>query len=639
MEAIMRFKAFGTLLIILMLMSSCAPKEEMSRVIPMEDFFKNPEVTGFSLSPDGSHLAFVKPWKTRLNVFVRKVGEDKETRVSGATERDISGYFWANNNRIGFIQDKGGDENFNLYAVDIDGTEEKALTPFEKVRVQVVDELKNDEDHILISMNRRDARVFDVYRIDINSGELEMIAQNPGNITGWMTDHDGNLRIAITTDGVNTSVLYRDTEKEDFQILITTNFKETLSPLFFSFDNKNLYVASNLGRDKTAVYEYDIAKKETTKLLFEHDEVDVSGLLKSDKRKVVTGVAYVTDKRHYHFFDKEREDLQVNLESRLPGYEVVVSDSSKDETKILVRTYSDRSLGAYYYLDLNTDEFIKLADVSPWLMEDELAEMKPISYTSRDGLTIHGYLTIPKGAGEKDLPVIINPHGGPWARNSWGFNPEVQFLANRGYAVLQMNFRTSTGYGRKFWESGFKQIGLAIQDDITDGVKWLIAEGIADPKRVGIYGASYGGYATLAGLVYTPDLYACGVDYVGVSNWFNILDNIPPYWEPMREMLYEMLGHPEKDKELLEKISPLFHADKIKAPLFVAQGANDPRVPKSESDTIVDSLKKREVEVEYMVKDNEGHGFRNEENRFDFYRAMEIFLGKHLGGRVEKKVN
>ncbi len=639
MEAIMRFKAFGTLLIILMLMSSCAPKEEMSRVIPMEDFFKNPEVTGFSLSPDGSHLAFVKPWKTRLNVFVRKVGEDKETRVSGATERDISGYFWANNNRIGFIQDKGGDENFNLYAVDIDGTEEKALTPFEKVRVQVVDELKNDEDHILISMNRRDARVFDVYRIDINSGELEMIAQNPGNITGWMTDHDGNLRIAITTDGVNTSVLYRDTEKEDFQILITTNFKETLSPLFFSFDNKNLYVASNLGRDKTAVYEYDIAKKETTKLLFEHDEVDVSGLLKSDKRKVVTGVAYVTDKRHYHFFDKEREDLQVNLESRLPGYEVVVSDSSKDETKILVRTYSDRSLGAYYYLDRNTDEFIKLADVSPWLMEDELAEMKPISYTSRDGLTIHGYLTIPKGAGEKDLPVIINPHGGPWARNSWGFNPEVQFLANRGYAVLQMNFRTSTGYGRKFWESGFKQIGLAIQDDITDGVKWLIAEGIADPKRVGIYGASYGGYATLAGLVYTPDLYACGVDYVGVSNWFNILDNIPPYWEPMREMLYEMLGHPEKDKELLEKISPLFHADKIKAPLFVAQGANDPRVPKSESDTIVDSLKKREVEVEYMVKDNEGHGFRNEENRFDFYRAMEIFLGKHLGGRVEKKVN
>jgi len=338
----MRFKSLSAILIILAMVCGCAPKEEMSRVIPMEDFFKNPEVTGFSLSPDGSHLAFIKPWKTRLNVFVRKVGEDKETRVSGATERDISGYFWANNNRIGFIQDIGGDENFNLYAVNIDGTEEKALTPFEKVQVQVVDEMENDEDHILISMNKRDARVFDVYRIDINSGELEMIAQNPGNITGWMTDHDGNLRIAVTTDGVNTSVLYRDTEKEDFRILITTNFKETLSPLFFSFDNKNLYVASNLGRDKTAVYEYDIAKKETTKLLFEHDEVDVSSLLKSDKRKVVTGVAYVTDKRHYHFFDKEREDLQINLEGRLPGYEVIVSDSSKDETKILVRTFSDR---------------------------------------------------------------------------------------------------------------------------------------------------------------------------------------------------------------------------------------------------------------------------------------------------------
>lgn len=616
----------------------CTPKqkEEMPRLIPMEDFFRNPESVAFALSPDGEHLAFMKPWKTRLNVHVQKIGEEEATRITSATERDIAGYFWANNSRIAYVQDTAGDENFRLYAVNIDGTGFKELTPFEKVRVGLIDRLKHDDDHILIQMNRRDPRVFDAYRINIDTGEMEMVAQNPGNIVSWQTDHEGRLRLAGTTDGVNQSVLYRASEKEDFQVLMTTSFKETFQPLFFTFDNKNLYVASNLGRDKTAIYEYDIAKKQTTELLFEHPEVDVSSLLRSDKRKKVTGVSYILDKREYHFFDEERAQLQKSLEERLPGYEVVVTNMSEDERKVLVRTYSDRSLGAYYFLNRDTDEFMKLADVSPWLNEEELAEMKPITYTSRDGLTIHGYLTLPKGVKPKKLPVVVNPHGGPWARDVWGFNPEVQFLANRGYAVLQMNFRTSTGYGRKFWEAGFKQWGLAIQDDITDGVLWLIEQGIADPKRVAIYGGSFGGYATLAGVAFTPDLYACGVDYVGVSNLFTLINTIPPYWEPMREMFYEMIGHPEKDKELYERISPVFHADDIKVPLLVAQGANDPRVNKQESDQIVEALRKRGIEVEYMVKENEGHGFRNEENRFDFYRAMERFLGKHLGGRVER---
>ncbi len=607
------------------------------RLIPLRDFFKNPDKTSYKLSPNGQYISFMKPWKKRLNVHVQKIGEDKVIRITKAEKRDISGYMWANNNRILYIQDKGGDENFHAYAVNIDGTNPKQLTPFDKVRVQLIDKLENSPDEVLIGLNKRNPRIFDVYRLNINTGKMYMIAQNPGNIQGWVTDNDGKLRVAITSDGVNQSLLYRKTEKDVFKTIITTNFKDAISPLFFTFDNKFLYVSSNINRDKRAIYKYDIEKGKHLDLIYENKDVDVSTLLSSDKRKIITGVAYTKAKRSYHFFDKQREELQNNLEKLLPGYEVAVSSMSKDETKVLVRTYSDKSRGAYYYYNISKKELKKLVDVSPWINEDEMADMTPIKYQSRDGLTIHGYLTLPKNVKAKKLPVVVNVHGGPWARDNWGFNSEVQFLANRGYAVLQMNFRSSTGYGKAFWQKGFKQWGLTMQDDITDGVNWLIKKGIADPKKVGIYGASYGGYATLAGLAFTPDLYACGVDYVGVANLFTILKSLPPYWELGRKMFYEMMGDPVKDKALLEKISPVFHADKIKAPLFIAQGAKDPRVKKAESDQMVAALKKRGIDVPYMVKDNEGHGFRNEENRFDFYEAMEPFLAKYLGGRTEKK--
>lgn len=604
-------------------------------LIPMKDFFKNAEKTNFALSPNGEYLAFLVPWETRMNVHVQKIGSDKVTRLTSAKERDISGYFWKNNNRIIYIQDKGGDENFHLYAINIDGSNPKDLTPFEKVTVQVVDDLKENETEMIIAMNKRNPQVFDVYRINVATGEMEMIAENPGNITGWLTDHEGKLRIAVTTDGVNTSILYRATEADEWKIVNTTNFKDNLSPVMFTYDNKFVYAYSNIGRDKLALIKYDIANNKELEVLYEHPDVDISGLLSSDIRKKITGVSFVTDKRSYHFFDEQRKGLQDELEKKLPGYEVVVSNMSKDETKALVRTYSDKSRGAYYFYNINTKEFFKLADISPWLDESLMADMKPISFKSRDGLNIHGYLTLPKDKEAKNLPVIINPHGGPWHRDSWGFNPETQFLANRGYAVLQINFRGSTGYGREFWQISFKEWGKSMQDDITDGVKWLIEEGIADENRIGIYGGSYGGYATLAGLAFTPDLYACGVDYVGVSNLFTFMNSIPPYWKPYLEMLYEMVGHPENDKELLEQTSPVFHVDKIKAPLLIAQGANDPRVAKSESDQMVEALKNKGIDVPYLVKDNEGHGFHNEENRFEFYRMMEDFLGKHLGGRVE----
>jgi dipeptidyl aminopeptidase/acylaminoacyl peptidase len=633
---------FALLILLLLLVPFSAsaqkntPTTAQPPLIPMKDFFRNPIKVAFSLSPNGEYLAFMQPWENRLNVYVEKIGSGQATRVTSAKERDISGYAWKGDNRIVYIQDTGGDENFRLYAVGIDGSNPKDLTPFEKVRAQIIDRLEQNKDEILVGLNKRTPQVFDVYRINVNTGELKMIAENPGNYTGWATDWDGKLRIAITTDGVNSSLLFRNTETEKFAPLVTTSFKETFSPAGFTSDNRQLYVASNIGRDKIAIVKYDVENKKELEKIYEHPEVDVTTLVTSRKRRLITGVSYTTDKTQFHFVDKQRAELQKDLERRLPGYEVRLAGCNDEEDKCLVRTFTDRSRGAYYFFDLKSKDFRKLADVSPWLNEQDMAPMKPIKYQSRDGLTIHGYLTLPKGVAARNLPMIVNPHGGPWYRDSWGYNPEVQFLANRGYAVLQVNFRGSTGYGRKFWEASFKQWGKAMQDDITDGVHWMIKQGIADSKRVGIYGGSYGGYATLAGLVYTPDLYAAGVDYVGVSNLFTFLKAIPPYWKPYLEMLYEMIGHPEKEKDLLTAASPVFHSAKIKVPLLIAQGANDPRVNKAESDQMVEALKARGIDVPYIVKNNEGHGFANEENRFEFYRAMEEFLGKHLGGRVEK---
>ncbi len=608
----------------------------MSPSIPMRNFFRNPEKTSFELSPGGEYLAFMQPWENRMNVFVQKINSDRESvRVTSAKERSIAGFAWKTDDRLIFVQDTGGDENYHLYAVDADGSNTKDLTPFPKVQAQLVDDLEDNPAEVLVGLNKRNPQIFDVYRLNINTGEMIVVAENPGNISRWRTDWDGQVRAAVATDGVNNTLLYRVTEADAFMPLVTTDFKESIAPLYFTFDNKSLYVASNIGRDKRAIVRYDPLAKKEIEQIFAHTDVDTQTLLYSRKRKVITGVSFVTWKLQYEFFDKEREDLQRELERRLPDYEVRVMGFNRAEDKCLVRTFSDRSLGAYYFYDLETKGFRKLADVSPWLDENELAEMKPIEYESRDGMTIHGYLTLPKNTEAKNLPVVVNPHGGPWYRDSWSYNPEVQFLANRGYAVLQMNFRGSTGYGRKFWEASFKQWGRTMQNDITDGVQHLIEQGIADPKRIGIYGGSYGGYATLAALTFTPDVYACGVDYVGVSNLFTFIESIPPYWKPYLEQLYAMVGHPEIDAEMLRAASPVFHVDKIRVPLLIAQGANDPRVNKNESDQMVAALKAKGIEVPYIVKDNEGHGFHNEENRFDFYRAMEQFLGKHLGGRVE----
>ena len=614
-------------------MSISKEVETKTNIIPLEDFFKSPEKADFNLSPKGNYISYMKPWEEgnrRMNIYVKKMDSNEEIRLTSEKDRSIYGYLWLSETRIAYVKDEGGDENIHIFAVNIDGTNEIDLTPFEDIKAQLVDDLEDDPKYMLIGLNKRDKRIHDVYRLNVETGELDMVAENPGNISSWMTDHEGRLRIATTSDGVNTSMLYRENESDEFKVILTTNFKESVSPLFFSFDNTYLYVSSNRNRDKSAIFTFNLDNAKEDKLIFEHPEVDVYGLISSKKRKIITGVSYYTDKNNYQFFDDWRRDLQINLEKKLEGLEVRIANLSKDETKAVVMAFSDKSRGTYYYYDILKDEIAKLADLSPWLKEDLMSEMKPVKYKSRDGLIINGYLTIPNGSDGKNLPVVVNPHGGPWARDTWGFNSEIQYLANKGYAVFQMNFRGSTGYGRNFLELSFKQWGKTMQDDITDGVNWLIEEGIADPDRIAIYGASYGGYATLAGLTFTPDLYACGVDYVGVSSLFTFMESMPPYWELYREMMYEMVGHPEKDKDLLASASPLLHIDKIKAPLFIAQGANDPRVKKSESDQIVAALKEKNIDVPYMVKDNEGHGFYNEENRFDFYREMGEFLDKYL---------
>jgi dipeptidyl aminopeptidase/acylaminoacyl peptidase len=615
-----------------------ADKQATSSPIPLRDFFRNPEKSAYKISPDGKFISHTEPYERRMNIFVEpraSIGvAGAAVRITSETERDITinGYWWKNKDRIVYVKDFGGDENFHLFGIDRDGSNFRDLTPFEGVKVELVDQLEEIPNEVLIGMNQRDPQVFDVYRLNVVTGDLQLVAENPGNVTRWLTDHTGAVRVAIATDGVNNTLLYRAREQEAFREVLTTHFKDALDPFLFTFDNVHVYAGSNLGRDRTAIVKFDIALGKELEVLFEHPEVDVDGIAFSKKRKVLTLVAYTTWKQQRHFLDEETRKLFDRLTEKLPNYEIGISNYTKDEQTFIVRTHSDRSLGAFYLYDFANDRLEKLADISPWLKEEDLAPVKPIAYQSRDGLTIHGYLTLPIGKTPENLPVVVHPHGGPWVRDRWTYDPEVQFLANRGYAVLQVNYRGSTGYGRKFWEASFKQWGRKMQDDVTDGAQWLVKEGIADPKRIAIYGGSYGGYCTLAGLTFTPEIYACGVDYVGVSNLLTFIETIPPYWKPYLESMYEMVGHPVTERAMLEAASPVYHVDKIKAPLMVVQGAKDPRVNINESDQIVEALRQRGIDVPYIVEAEEGHGFRNEENRFKVYEAMEGFLAKHLNG-------
>jgi len=626
--------------------------DESTGLMPVSAFFRTPEQTTFTISPDGTHVAWLAPWKRRMNLHVAAIFSDDQNLTSTADmadpkllgregqpitailNRDIYSYTWVNDEEIAFLADVGGDGNYHLYLVPRAGGVIRDITPFPSVSVEVIDVMPQCPDEILIAMNQRDPNLLDVYRLALGNGQIRKIADNPGNIVQWATDHDGNLRAAVQTDGLRTVLLYRDLETQAFRPVLFGEAHTRIHLHGFTFDNRRLLLVSDVGRDKTALVEFDPITGKEVQELYRHSEVDVLAPLVFRHRRRIDGAVYVTDRIHYAFFDEERKSLQTALDRRFPGLQAGVIERSRDGRRCLVWVTGDRHPGAYYIFDAEDDRLEKLADLRPWLNPEKLAEMTHVVFTSRDGRRIPGYLTWPPGKDRRKLPVVVIPHGDPWTRVVWGFNPEAQFLASRGYAVFQPNFRGSSGYGRKFETAGYREWGIGVmQNDITDGLTWLVTTGIADPERVAIYGVSYGGYAVLAGLTFTPDLYAAGVSHAGPANLFSLIQSFPLYQEVELEKVYTKIGDPRREFRRLISASPYFHVDQIRAPLLVAQGAIDPRVKKSEIDEIVYRLRRRGIDVSYMVKAKEAHGFQTSANQLDFHRAVEAFLARHIGGR------
>jgi dipeptidyl aminopeptidase/acylaminoacyl peptidase len=619
-------------------------------IIDRELIFGNPEIAGAQISPDGKYLAFQKPWKDTRNVYVKGVNEPFSAArlLTTETKRPIAGFFWTRDSKyILYVKDNDGDENYNVYAVDpsakpaegADAPASRDLTGLKGVRVELVDVPKNDPDVVYIGLNDRDKSWHDLYKLKISTGEKTLMRKNTERIEGWQFDLQGNLRLATrSAENGDTEILRVDSDK--FTKIYSCNVFEACSVIRFQKDGKRAYMETNKGADmdltalalldpetgKTEIVESDPLKK-----------VDFGGAFFNEATDQLAFTLYVEDKPRYYFKDKGFGADFKWLDGKFPGKEVNLNSATLDEKIWLVTANSDTEPGETYLFDRKDHKLELQYKVREKLPRADLADMKPVHYKSSDGLEIPAYLTLPKGVPAKNLPTIIFPHGGPWGRDNWGYNGYAQFFANRGYAVLSMNFRGSTGYGKKFEDAGNQQWGRKMQDDVTWGVKYLVDEGIADPKRVGIFGGSYGGYATLAGVAFTPDLYAAAVDLFGPSNLITLLDSIPPYWEPIRQMFYQRMGNPTtpEGKALLIERSPLTSATKIKTPLLIAQGANDPRVNHAESEQIVIALRDRGFPVEYLLIPDEGHGFARPVNNMASVMATEIFLAKYLGGRAQ----
>ncbi len=626
----MVYKRYFFLFVVLLGMS-CRQGEGV-RIMPVEDFFKSQDKVGYRVSPDGKNLSYLKLEGKNQNLYIEDIETGKDKKVTKLKEKNINFYFWVGNNDLIYYKENGdARRESDIFIISKDGSNERQLTENEKSRIRVLDDQLMDDKYLLVSSNKRDSTVFDVYRLNVRDGEMVMAAKNPGNITDWITDAEGKLRLAISSDGVNETMLYRANEAQAFKPVMTNNFKTSVRPIAFAHNQPNIiYAISDVNRDKAALVEIDCNTGKENKVLFGNDTINITDAQYSRRKQRLSFVVYETWKKEKYYLDDSAKILYNNLDRLLPKTETRIMDRDKAENVYLVRTFTDRNPGSYYLYTAETGKLRKLSDFNSAIREDEMCEMKPIVYTSRDGLKIHGYLTLPLNKKAENLPVVVLPHDGPVGRNLWGYNPEVQFLANRGYAVFQVNYRGSSGYGKAFMAAGFKEWGCKIQKDINDGVKWLISKKIADPKRIAIYGSGFGGQIALTGLYSGKGTYVCAASNSGIINLFTYLKSIPPYLKPSLQMYYEIIGNPLTDVERMRQASPLFQVDKINFPVFIAHNTKSRNINSGETIQFVKNLQKRNISVNYLEMEGDPFHGKSDESRQKFYLGLEEFLEANL---------
>ncbi len=621
-----------------------SPTASTVPLIPRETLFGNPQRVAPRLSPDGERLAYLAPRDGVLNLWVgpvtSPVGGDDFEPVTHDRKRGIRIYFWAEDDRhIVYLQDEGGDENWRVHAVDPSTREDRDLTPFEGVQAQIVDKSIHHPDTMLVALNRENPELHDVYQLTLSTGGLDLVAKNPGNVVGWVADAEFRVRAALaaTAEGGFDLLLRAEAgDQTEWRKLLGWGKEDALSsgPVGFNEDGGKMYLLDSRGANAARLVLLDLDTGET-EVLVEDPRYDVGQVVRHPETHEAQAAAVERARTEWVVLDDTiREDFAA-IEGLSRGDFALASRDRADESWLVAFTADDGG-ASYYAYDRGSKRGEHLFDARPDLADYELARMEPISFTSRDGLTIEGYLTLPPGANGRHLPMVLNVHGGPWARDGWGYDPEAQWLANRGYACLQVNYRGSTGYGKEFLNAGNKEWAARMHDDLVDAVEWAVERGVADPERVAIYGGSYGGYAALVGATFTPDLFRCAVDIVGPSSLITLIESIPPYWKPLVATFHERVGNPETEADFLKSRSPLFFVDRIKIPMLVAQGANDPRVKQAEAEQIVAAMREKGIDHEYLLFEDEGHGFARPENRLAFYAAAERFLAKHLGGRVEE---
>jgi len=605
-------------------------------LVPRHVLFGNPDRTSPRISPDGKRLAWIAPDQGVLNVWVTEVGSWQAEPVTNDRDRGIRSYFWAHDNRhLLYVQDKGGDENWRLYAVDLDTGDIADLTPFDDVQARVEEVDRHFPDEILVGLNRDNPELHDVYHLDLRTGELEKVVENPGFV-GFVVDPQLQVRgsVASLPDG-GVAILVRDTVDDEWRVLLQVGPEDSLTtyPLAFTADGKGLWALSSAGSNTGRFVKIDTASG-GTEVVAEDPQYDVASVKLHHETREPQLISFLRERVEHIVLDPSIAADVEALKAVEDGELTFLNEDDADRTWLAAYMADDGPI-RYYAYDRDTRNATFLFEHQPALGEYTLATMDPFSFTARDGLEVHGYLTFPPGVERRNMPAVLNVHGGPWIRETWGYDGEAQWLANRGYLCIQVNYRGSTGYGKSFTNAGNREWGAKMHDDLVDAVAWAVDRGIADPAKVAIYGGSYGGYAALVGAAFTPDVFCCAVDIVGPSNLETLIKSIPPYWAPMIAQFHTRVGNPDTEPEFLWSRSPLSRAGDIRIPLLIAQGANDPRVKQAEAEQIVAALTEKGIDHEYLLFPDEGHGFAKPENRIRFYAAAEKFLAKHLGGRYE----